>query len=136
MLKKVITYTDYEGNERKETYWFNLSKAELVEMQACGSLRDYTRISDTQDVGGVVGILKDVILKAYGEKSTDGKRFLKKDKDGTLLCEAFAETEAYSELFMELATNPKAFEEFIKSVIPAGFYVEDMNATPSLTTVE
>lgn len=125
MLKKIISYTDYEGNQRKETYWFNLNKAEIIEMQACGSLREYARISDTQNVAGVVEILKDVILKAYGEKSSDGKRFLKKDKDGVRLADAFAETEAYSELFMELATNPAAFEAFIRCVVPNGFLADD-----------
>lgn len=125
MLKKIISYTDYEGNQRKETYWFNLNKAEIIEMQACGSLREYARISDTQNVAGVVEILKDVILKAYGEKSSDGKRFLKKDKDGVRLADAFAETEAYSELFMELATNPAAFEAFIRGVVPNGFLADD-----------
>ena len=125
MLKKIISYTDYEGNQRKETYWFNLNKAEIIEMQACGSLREYARISDTQNVAGVVEILKDVILKAYGEKSSDGKRFLKKDKDGVRLADAFAETEAYSELFMELATNPAAFEAFIRGVAPNGFLADD-----------
>lgn len=128
MIKKVIKYTDYEGNERSETYWFNLSKAELVEMQTFGSLRDYARISDTQDTAGVIEILKDVILRSYGEKSSDGKRFVKTAKDGSKLSDTFAETEAYSELFMELATNPESFQAFIKGVIPAGFFIEESGA--------
>lgn len=124
MIKKVIAYTDYAGNERRETFWFNLSKAELTEMQAYGSLRDYERISDSQDTAGVIGILKDVILRSYGEKSADGKRFIKTDANGKRLSDEFAETEAYSELFMELATSPEAFQAFIKGVVPAGFYDE------------
>lgn len=124
MLKKIISYTDYEGNERKETYWFNLSKAELIEMQAYGCLKDYARIVDNQNITDVIRILKDVILGAYGEKSADGKRFLKKDDNGRLLSDSFYETEAYSELFMELATDPTAFQDFVKGIVPAGFYDE------------
>lgn len=119
MIKKTMTYTDYNGNERTENFYFNLSKAEIMEMEmgTTGGLAEMIqRIVDTQDSPAIIKIFKDLILKAYGEKSADGKRFEKKNGE---LAAAFAETEAYSQLFMELATNTDAASEFINGIIPA-----------------
>lgn len=120
MLKKTITYTDYDGNERIEDFYFNLSKAELMEMNfntEGGMEKTIKRIVDTKDVKQLIEIFKDIILKAYGEKSDDGKRFIKV-RDGHKLCEDFAQTEAYSELFMELASNDELASDFINGIIP------------------
>lgn len=118
MLKKTITYTDYNGNERTEDFYFNLSKAELAEMElsAEGGLAEtLKRIIAAQDGKQLVAIFKDLVLRSYGEKSPDGKRFIKSEELRT----AFSQTEAYSDLFMELATNDKAAVEFVNGIVPS-----------------
>lgn len=118
MLKKTIKYTDYNGVEREEDFYFNLSKAELTEMEATavgGYGNMLEKIVASKDNKQIVEIFKDIILKAYGEKSPDGKRFIKSKE----LSEAFSQTEAYVELFMELALNEEAAAEFVNGIIPA-----------------
>jgi hypothetical protein len=118
MLKKRITYTDYNGTKREEDFYFNLSKAEIMEMEmsTSGGLTDMiTRIIETQDAPSIIKVFKEIIMKAYGEKSPDGKRMIKSKE----LSEAFAQTEAYSELFMELATDSDAASKFVNGIIPA-----------------
>lgn len=120
MLKKTITYTDYNGNERKEDFYFNLSKAEIMEMEmsTTGGLAEMIqKVVATQDAPAIIKIFKDLVLKAYGEKSPDGKRFMKV-KDGVRLADSFAETEAYSNLFMELATDADAAAAFVNGIVP------------------
>ncbi|NCB43529.1 MAG: hypothetical protein EOM59_13065 [Clostridia bacterium] len=117
MLKKTITYTDYNGSERTEDFYFNLSKAEVTEMEmsTTGGLAEMIKnIVAAQDVPAIIKIFKDLILKAYGEKSPDGKRFIKSDE----LSLNFSYTEAYSQLFMELATNSDAAAVFVNGIIP------------------
>lgn len=117
MLKKTITYTDYNGVERTEDFYFNLTKAELTEMELSttgGFTEMLQRIVAAQDNPTIVKIFKEIILKAYGEKSPDGKRFIKTKE----LADAFAQTEAYSNLFMELATDDEAAAKFINGIIP------------------
>ena len=108
MLTKTIKYTDYNGEEREEKFLFNLSKAELMEMElgtTGGMVETLKKIIETKDTPSLVKIFKDLILKSYGEKSADGKRFIKIDNEGNSLSIGFSQTEAYSNLFMELATN-------------------------------
>lgn len=122
MLKKTIAYTDYDGNERSEVFLFNLSKAEVMEMEfgiTGGMTKMIDQMVNTQDTARIMEMFKEIIMKAYGEKSPDGKRFMKTGPDGRRLAESFIETEAYSELFMELLTDPKKFADFIAAVIPA-----------------
>lgn len=123
MIKKTISYTDYDGESRTEDFYFNLSKAELVEMAygTTGGLeKKLKKIIDARDSKELMDIFKDLILRSYGEKSLDGRRFVKSKE----LAEQFAQTEAYSELFMELATNDKAASEFINGIIPAAIAAE------------
>lgn len=118
MLKKRITYTDYNGNKREEDFYFNLTKAEIMEMEmsTSGGLTEMIqRIIETQDAPSIIKVFKDIIMKAYGEKSPDGKRFVKSQE----LSEAFSQTEAYSELFMELASDSDAASKFVNGIIPA-----------------
>lgn len=118
MLKKTITYTDFNGVERTEDFWFNLSKAEIMEMEmgtTGGLTAMMQKIVSAQDVPSLIRVFKDFILKAYGEKSADGRRFVKSPE----LSEAFSQTEAYSELFIELATNAEAAAAFFNGVIPS-----------------
>lgn len=118
MLKKTIPYTDYNGNQREEDYYFNLSKAEIMEMElsTAGGLAEMIQnVVKAQDGPSIMKIFKDIILKAYGEKSPDGKRFIKSEELST----AFSQTEAYSVLFMELVTDADAAAKFINGIIPA-----------------
>lgn len=122
MLKKTIAYTDYNGVERKEDFYFNLSKAEIMEMEmstAGGLAEMINKVVATQDTVAIIKIFKDLVLKAYGEKSADGKRFMKIGTDGHKLANDFAQTEAYSILFMELATDADAAAKFVNGIIPA-----------------
>ena len=117
MLKKTITYTDYNGTERTEDFYFNLSKAEAMEMEmgtSGGLTETIKKIVAAQDSPSIIKIFKDFILKAYGEKSLDGKRFIKSKE----ISEAFSQTEAYSQFFMELATNADAAAEFVNGIVP------------------
>ena len=112
MLKKTITYKDYNGVERTEDFYFNLSKAEAMEMELSitGGLTEMIRkIVAAQDTPTIIATFKQIILKAYGEKSPDGRRFIKSEE----LSKAFSETEAYSDLYMELATDANAAAEFV-----------------------
>lgn len=127
MLKKTITYTDYNDVERKEDFYFNLSKAELTEMElstAGGLAEMIQRIVNTQDAPKIVKVFKDLVLAAYGEKSADGKRFIKSEE----IREAFSQTEAYSELFMELATDADAAAAFVNGIVPKDL---DTSKTPA-----
>lgn len=118
MLKKTITYTDYNGVERTEDFYFNLNKAEIMEMELSvngGLAESIKQIIDAKDAPAIIKIFKDLVLKAYGEKSPDGKRFIKSDE----IRAAFEQTEAYSILFMELATNSEAAANFVNGIVPA-----------------
>lgn len=118
MLKKTITYTDYNGIERTEDFYFNLTKAEIMEMEMSttgGLAESIQRIVAAQDAPAIIKIFKDLVLKAYGEKSPDGRRFVKSKE----ITESFAQTEAYSILFMELATDDKAAANFVNGILPA-----------------
>ncbi len=119
MLKKTITYTDYNGVERTEDFYFNLTKAEIMEMElsTTGGLSEMiTRIVNAKDAPAIIKIFKELILKAHGEKSADGKHFVK----SKAISDAFAQTEAYSILFMELATDADAAAKFVNAIVPAG----------------
>ena len=117
MITKTIKYTDYNGVEREEPFMFNLSKAELMELEmgTTGGLAEMIqKIVAAQDAPAIIKVFKDLVLKAYGEKSADGKRFIKSKE----LSEAFSQTEAYSNLFMELATDADAAAKFVKGIVP------------------
>ena len=121
MIKKTITYVDYNGEERKEDYFFNLTKAEVMEMQLskAESFSEYLKdIIAAKDVPAIADIFKKIILKSYGERSIDGRMFRKIAVDGHKLADDFAQTEAFSELYTELATNEQKADEFIRGVLP------------------
>ena len=118
MLKKTITYNDFNGNERKEDFYFNLTKAEVMrmEMSTRGGLAErIQRIVAAQDAPAIIEVFEDLIQKSYGVKSEDGRSFLKRKAD----LEEFMATEAYSILFMELATDADAASKFINGIVPA-----------------
>lgn len=117
MLKKTIAYTDFDGNERKEDFYFNLTKAEVAEMEMTtegGLAKMLEKIVAAKDSKRIIEVFKDLVLRAYGEKSPDGKRFIKSQE----IRDAFSQTEAYSDLFMELATNADVAAKFVNGIIP------------------
>ncbi len=118
MLKKTITYTDYNGVERTEDFMFNLTKAEILEMQLTkdgGMDAAIKKIVDAKDAPEIMKVFKDLILKAYGIVSDDGRRFIKSKE----ISDSFAQTEAFSMLFMELATDTDAASAFVNGIVPA-----------------
>ena len=117
MIVKNITYVDYDENERTEPFYFNLSRAEVTEMELShdgGLTGVIERIIAEQDQKRIIELFKDLILKSFGVKSPDGKRFVKSQE----LRDDFMQTEAYSDLFMELATDADSAAAFIKGIMP------------------
>lgn len=124
MLKKEITYNDFNGTERTESFYFNLTKAELTEMELGtegGMSGMIEKIVAEQDIQRIMELFKSIIQKAYGEKSLDGRRFVKNQE----ILDNFTQTEAYSKLFMELATNADAAAEFVNGLMPDDTKVQD-----------
>lgn len=123
MYAKKITSTNYNTGEQKErTYYFNLTKAELMEMElgVDGGLQEYIKkIVEAEKTPQLVELFKKLILMSYGEKSDDGMRFVKKAPDGHRLSDDFEQTDAYSELFTELATNAESATAFVNGILPA-----------------
>lgn len=119
MFKKTITYEDYNGIERTEDFYFHLSKAELAEMELSrnGGMKEYLeKIIAAKDNEQIIKLFKGLVFKAYGEKSEDGRRFIKSEE----ISRAFSQTEAYSDLFMELATNTDSAIAFVNGIMPKG----------------
>lgn len=117
MLKKTITYTDYNDVERTEDFYFNLSKAEITDMElgTTGGLSEkLKKIVETKDQPQIIRMFKEIILASYGVKSDDGRRFIKSPE----LATEFSQTEAYSELYMELATDAQKAADFINGIVP------------------
>ena len=117
MLKKTITYMDYNDQERTETFYFHLSEAEIAEMELStkGGLQEtLKRIIDSKDIQELSKLFKNLILKSYGVKSPDGRNFIKNEE----VLNDFIQTPAYSDLYMELATNADAAINFVLGLLP------------------
>jgi hypothetical protein len=117
MLKKTISYEDFDGNQRTEDHYFNLTEAEITEMELSmngGLSQLLTKILQENDQKQIIEYFKKIVLMAYGEKSLDGRKFVKNQK----IRDEFASTAAYSEIFMELATDADAASAFVKGVMP------------------
>ena len=117
MLKKTIKYTDYNEVEREETFYFNLSKVEVAEMEmsvAGGWVKWVEKVVEAQSEPELIAIFKEIVLTAYGEKSPDGRRFIKSEE----LSKAFSETGAFEVLFMELDTDADAAATFFNGIVP------------------
>lgn len=125
MLKETISYIDYNDVERKEDFYFNLNKAELMNMSLSvdGGLEAKIRkIIQTKNVPELQKIFQDLILKSYGQKSDDGKRFIKSEE----LTKEFTESEAYVNLYMELSMDAEKAVKFINGIMPKD-YVKEMD---------
>lgn len=121
MIKKTITFTDYEGMERTEDFYFNLNKAELAEMELSvhgGLSKRLEKIAQMKDAPQVAAFFKEMILKCYGVKSEDGRRFMKVDENGRPYYKDFEQTEAYVELYMEMLNDADAAAAFFNGVVP------------------
>lgn len=138
MLKKYISYTDYNGVARKEAFYFNLSKAELVKMQMSteGGMEEYLqRIIDTHDNRKLFELFDQLIKMSYGIKSEDGRRFTKSEK----ITEEFCQTEAYTELLLELMGDDSAHAvlDFVKGIMPLdGISEEEIDAAVAQATAK
>lgn len=116
MLTKKIKFDDWDGNPREETWYFNLSEAEITEWELSesgGLSKMIERISETQDIPALIALYKKLILKTVGKKDADGRRFRKSEE----ITREFTETGAYSALYMELATEADAGAKFVNGLI-------------------
>lgn len=123
MLKKTVTYEDFNEVERTEDFYFHFTEAELTDMnldENGGLAEKLQRIIDSKDVKQIKDYFKWIVLKAYGEKSEDGRRFMKSEE----ISKAFEETQAYSDIWMELATDEKAASDFVNGIMPKKLMAE------------
>lgn len=127
MFKKTIKYTDYNGVERSEAFYFNLSPADLIDMEveSGGYKQMLQNIIESQDVVSLMKAFKDIIRRSYGVKSTDGKHFVKTDENFL----EFQSTPAYSEMIMEFINDTDKAIEFVNGVMPTNV------AAPALSVV-
>ena len=107
MIKKVIPYTDFDGNPRVEEFWFNLTKAEMMDLGL--------QLMHSTKVGEAIEVFKKILLLAYGKKSLDGRKFEKSPE----ITADFVATQAYSDLYVELAIDPDKAAEFMNGVMGA-----------------
>lgn len=117
MIKKTVTYIDYNGVERTEPFYFHFTQAEILDMEMStegGFAERIQRIIDAKDQTSLLKVIKNFVLDAYGVKSEDGRRFIKSKE----VKEAFVECPAYSEIYMDLLTNDEVAAEFVNKVIP------------------
>ena len=119
MLKKTVTYTDYNGVERTEAFYFHYNEAEILDMEMStegGFAERIQKIIDAKDQVSLMQVIKKFVIDAYGVKSEDGKRFIKNDAVRT----EFLESPAYSQIWMELVMDDEIAADFINNVIPSG----------------
>ena len=124
MLEKKIKYTDLRGHEREDTFMFHLNKSELLKLEMSvpgGFTAKINKMVDKEDAPEIVETFENFILSSYGEISEDGKSFIKNKE----LTDRVKNSEAYSELFMELISNPESAKAFVSGVIPVGINIEE-----------
>jgi hypothetical protein len=117
MLKKTIKYTDFNGTERTEDFYFNLTQSEVTKMELStkgGLVEKIQRIIAAQDGQEIMDLFQDIILKSYGVKSADGRTFQKSEA----ISQEFMWTNAFDKLFVELSTNADAAAAFINAIVP------------------
>lgn len=131
MIKYTSTYTDYNGTERTEDFYFNLSKNEILQWEwgvENGLTNIIDRIVKAQDGPQIIEYFKELILKAYGEKSDDGRRFVKSDE----ISIGFSQTPVFDELYIKLFTDSDYAAEFVKGILPDDFEGEYSDALKQL----
>lgn len=122
MLKKTITYEDWNGRTRTEDFYFNLTRTECAELEyglgpGKSLTESFNTLIDNNDMGVIISTIKDILLKSYGVKSEDGRRFIKNDE----VRDSFEQNPAFDIVYMELATNAEYAAEFITNIIPKDF---------------
>ena len=130
MLKKTITYEDYNGTERTEDFYFNLTKVECMEIEfgfgPGESLSESIRtLYQANDIGTIIKTIKNIVLMAYGVKSPDGKRFIKNDE----VREAFEQSPVFETVYWDLVTDAEKAAEFIASIVPTNLR-EQLGSNP------
>lgn len=128
MYVKEIEYTDFNGVTRKEKFYFNLTKAEILDMELgkTGGLTEYIqKILEAQDTPAIMSLFKSLLLKSYGVKSEDGRRFVKNDQ----VRAEFEQTQAFSDLYMLLALDDNEASKFVNAIVPADMKVSDEQKT-------
>lgn len=131
MIKKTVTYEDFDGNQRTEDLYFNLTKFEATEFALdlpdeitsevekegadAANMESVSRIVQKLGGKGIIDFIRKLVLKSYGIKSEDGRRFEKSEKIST----EFSQTMAFDNLMMELLTDDDAASKFINGVIPS-----------------
>lgn len=131
MFKREITYEDYNGDTVTETFYFHISKPELIELEVEfkeGFSSIIQQIIKSDNKKDLIMYFKKIVLMSYGKKSDDGKRFIKSDE----IRDEFSQSAAYESLFMELATNDNAAVTFLKSALPKGLTTEADKASPAV----
>lgn len=134
MLVKTIEFVDYNGNKRSEEHYFNLNKAELMEMEMStkgGLTVMINEIIAAQDTPKIMKVFKDLIFKSYGKKGPDGREFIKSEE----LVRSFEQSEAYPTLFMELLSNPETAANFFNGIVPNDVAETIQKETPMLAPV-
>lgn len=139
MLRKVVTYKDFDDIERQDELWFNLTRTEVTELQnsEVGGLdKVMTKIAKTKDKKRILELIELIVLKSYGEKSPDGRRFIKRMGD-RILADEFRETMAFDEIMFEFFTQPDHLASFIEGVLPelpeeAKTKIEEIKKNPDL----
>ena len=124
MYVKEIEYTDFNGVARKEKFYFNLTKAEILDMELgkTGGLTEYIqKILEAQDTPAIMSLFKSLLLKSYGIKSDDGRRFVKNDQ----IRAEFEQTQAFSDLYMLLALDDNEASKFVNAIVPEDMKVSD-----------
>lgn len=135
MLKKTVTYEDFDGNQRTEDHYFNFTQAELTELELSlngGVSQILSKILQENDQKRIIEYFKKIVLMAYGKKSMDGRQFVKNDQ----IREEFASTMAYSSIFMELATDDLAAEAFVNGIMPNNTVAPKFKALPGKAPVD
>lgn len=133
MLKREITYEDFNGNQVTEIFYFNMSKPELIQMEVEykeGFTSMIQKIIDEKDNKLMIEHFKEILLMSYGQKSEDGRRFIKSRE----LRDEFEQTAAYEMLFMELATDNNAAAIFIKGVLPKDLGIDAGKAIDAVSS--
>lgn len=130
MLKKTITYEDWNGKTRTEDFYFNLTRTECAELEfglgpGKSLSSSFQTLIDNNDMGVIISTIKKLLLTAYGVKSEDGRRFIKNDD----VREAFEQNPAFDQIYMELATNADYAADFLTAIMPSDFR-EALGANP------
>lgn len=123
MLKKQVTYKDYDGNDKTTTLYFHLNKFEWLELETYtkgGLIENLKHAIETGNAKKTIDILKKIILRSYGEKDPETGSFEKSDD----IAIRFSKTDAFSELFYELAYNEEAAQSFFMGLIPVELRAE------------